>query len=527
MSDTLPLPETAPRPLLALLRSPAALIALKVALVLAVLLVWHLLGTQTRMGRLILSSPAYILGDMWTGADLYLLHGAATVKIAATGFAIGCGAAFVMALLYCVLPWLDTAFRGVNIAIYTMPAIVVGPLLVLFFKGDWPQTILSALMVYFPAMSTMLLGLKQVDQRLSDLIEVYGGHEGALMRYVRLRGALPAIFAGLRVAAPIAVLGAVLGEFGSGTRFGFGSFLLSTLPQANPTRLWGIAISTSMIGLCGYLIFMIPAVWLRRTTESATLATAMAAPARSGSWIERLGFGVLAFVVPFLLWAFLIDLADMPSIIAPGPLTTIRFIFTEDAFPIWEALSITLPMAVLGLIAGLAFAFVLASMSILSPAVARALVPVAMVVQNTPLVALVPFVVLAFGRGVAASVFLAMLVVFFPAYVLLTQGFASIPSAARDLVSVYGGSRWQLLWRIAIPYSISYLFAAAKMVAPMALLGVMVAEWLVSGIGLGNLLNLARPALDYETIWAGALISILISALTYELVGILERKTRR
>ncbi|MHC0052730.1 ABC transporter permease [Actibacterium sp. D379-3] len=500
----------------------------RILVVALVLLTWHLLGSGTRTGRLILSSPVYILRDLWIGADLFVMHGAATIKVALTGFAIGGGAAFIGALLFCRLPWLDTAFRGVNIAIYTMPAIVVGPLLVLFFKGDWPQTILAALMVYFPAMSTMLLGLKDVDRRLSDLIEVYGGGEAELMRHVRLRGSLPQIFAGLRVAAPIAVLGAVLGEFGSGTRFGFGSFLLSTLPQANPARLWGIAISTSAIALCGYLVFLLPAVWLQRTTQSVTLAPSLGtAPYSDGRRLGRAGFGLIALLLPFVLWALLIKGADLPSIIAPTPTETIRFIFTENADPIWTALGVTLPMAALGLIAGLAFSFVLAALSILAPAVARALVPVAMLVQNTPLVALVPFVVLAFGRGITASVFLAMLVVFFPAYVLLNQGFTAIPAAARDLVSVYGGSRWQLLWRIAVPYSISYFFAAAKMVAPMALLGVMVAEWLVSGVGLGNLLNISRPALDYETIWAGALISILISAGTYELVGMLERRTRR
>ncbi|MBB4023072.1 MULTISPECIES: ABC transporter permease [Actibacterium] len=492
-----------------------------------VLLAWHLLGSGTQTGRLILSSPVYILRELWIGADLFVMHGVATIRVALTGFALGCGAAFIGALLFCLVPWLHTVFRGVNIAIYTMPAIVIGPLLVLFFKGDWPQTILAALMVYFPAMSTMLLGLKEVDRRLSDLIEVYGGGEAELMRYVRLRGSLPQIFAGLRVAAPIAVLGAVLGEFGSGTRFGFGSFLLSTLPQANPARLWGIAISTSAIALCGYLVFLLPAVWLQRTTQSVTLAPALHTdPPAGGRW-GRAGFGLIALLLPFVLWALLIKGADLPPIIAPTPIETIRFIFTENAYPIWKALGVTLPMAALGLIAGLAFSFVLAALSILAPAVARALVPVAMLVQNTPLVALVPFVVLAFGRGITASVFLAMLVVFFPAYVLLNQGFAAIPAAARDLVSVYGGSRWQLLWRIAVPYSISYFFAAAKMVAPMALLGVMVAEWLVSGVGLGNLLNISRPALDYETIWAGALVSILISAGTYELVGMLERKTRR
>ena len=502
-------------------------IFLKAAFVGLFLVVWHLLGTGPQWGKMILSSPAYIVKDIWVGSDLFIMHGIATIKAASTGFAIGCWAAFIAALLFCMVPWLDTSLRGVNIAIYTMPAIVVGPLLVLFFKGDWPQTILAALMVYFPAMSTMLLGLKDVDKRLSDLIEVYGGGATQLMRYVRLRGALPQIFAGLRIAAPIAVLGAVLGEFGSGTRFGFGSFLLSTLPQANPARLWGIAFSTSAVALFGYLVFLIPAVWLQRTTQSTTLAPSQNKLAHSGGHKETFGLGLLALVVPFLLWGLLIKASGLPEIIAPGPLQTIKFIFTDQADPIWRALGTTLPMAGIGLIVGLAFSFVLASLSVLFPAVARALVPVAMTVQNTPLVALVPFVVLALGRGITASVFLAVLVVFFPAYVLLNQGFAAIPSAARDLVSVYGGSRWQLLWCVAVPYSISYFFAAAKMVAPMALLGIMVAEWLVSGIGLGNLLNISRPALDYETIWAGALISILISATTYEVVGIFERMTRR
>ena len=78
-----------------------------------------------------------------------------------------------------------------------------------------------------------------------------------------------------------------------------------------------------------------------------------------------------------------------------------------------------------------------------------------------------------------------------------------------------------------MPYSIGHLFAAARLVAPQALLGVMVAEWLLSGVGLGNLLNVSRGGLDYDMIWAGALISILISVAAYEAVGLVERKVVR
>ncbi len=63
--------------------------------------------------------------------------------------------------------------------------------------------------------------------------------------------------------------------------------------------------------------------------------------------------------------------------------------------------------------------------------------------------------------------------------------------------------------------------------APQALLGVMVAEWLVTGVGLGNLLNISRGGLDYDMIWAGALISILISVAAYEGVGLIERRLAR
>jgi ABC-type nitrate/sulfonate/bicarbonate transport system permease component len=90
-------------------------------------------------------------------------------------------------------------------------------------------------------------------------------------------------------------------------------------------------------------------------------------------------------------------------------------------------------------------------------------------------------------------------------------------------VQVYGGSRTKELFFVSVPYAASYLFAAAKLVAPRALLGVMVAEWLLSGKGLGNLLNASRGLLDYDMVWAGAVVSILISVASYEAVSLIER----
>jgi ABC-type nitrate/sulfonate/bicarbonate transport system permease component len=183
----------------------------------------------------------------------------------------------------------------------------------------------------------------------------------------------------------------------------------------------------------------------------------------------------------------------------------------------------TVPIAALGMLFGILAAFALAAIGELAPRIEPLVLPVALVAQNMPLVALVPVVLVIFGRDTAASVFMAVLVVFFPAFVLLAQGFRLTPHAARDLVRAYGGGRARELNFVAIPYAIRYLFTAAKFVAPQALLGVMVSEWLLSGRGLGNLLNESRGTLDYDMIWAGAVASILVSVIAYEAVGAIER----
>ena len=68
-----------------------------------------------------------------------------------------------------------------------------------------------------------------------------------MLRLVQLRGAVPAILSGFRVAAPNAVLGAILAEFGGGGRWGLGAYLLGSLGRADPARLWGIGLVATLI----------------------------------------------------------------------------------------------------------------------------------------------------------------------------------------------------------------------------------------------------------------------------------------
>ena len=69
--------------------------------------------------------------------------------------------------------------------------------------------------------------------------------------------------------------------------------------------------------------------------------------------------------------------------------------------------------------------------------------------------------------------------------------------------------------------------AGVDLAVPRALLGVMIAQWLATGTGLGNLLNQARGYLDYGMVWTVAAVSVLVSVLFYQLVTLAERRLLR
>jgi sulfonate transport system permease protein len=499
----------------------------------AVLIAWE---AAARLGpwRDFLPAPSSLVAQYWVDGDVYLPHVAATVRTAVTGFLFGNSAAILAAMVFCRFPTLEQVFRGVNLTLFVIPMLVIGPLLVLIFRGDEPQIILAAIAVYYPTMAATLVGLRDIDPHLTDVIRAYGGTERTVMRFIRLRASLPSMLAGLRVASAAAVLGAILGEFGSGVRWGLGTFLLGSLPEGVPARIWGIGLAATAIAMAGYSAFAMIGARVVGATLAVTIASKL--PDQVGQTTrrrpgQRVALFVASIATPFILWIILVRLTKLSPLIAPGPLETLKYLFASpDAADaratLLAALSQTLPAAGLGLLFGLAAAFALASLSVLSPRLIKAVIPPALALQSVPLVALAPILLLIFGRDLLATVVIAVVVVFFSAFVVLTQGFELVPRAARELVQIYGGGPAKDLALISVPYSISYLFTAAKLVAPRALLGVMVAEWLMTGTGLGHLVDFARGELDYEMVWAAAIVSILVAIGAYQAISLVERLVR-
>lgn len=502
---------------------------LRNALVLIAL--WEVVGQFKLVAGGALPSLSAIVLRLWVDRADYPGHIWATLSASASGFLIGNTVAILAGVLFVIFPVLLRITRGLNIAIFALPPIAIAPILALTLSGMAPRITLAALGVYFVTMSATVIGLSQHDSRAADLVRAYGGGKWQVLWRVQLRGALPAILSGFRIAAPAAVLGAILAEFGGGGRWGLGTYLLGSLGRGEPARIWGIGLVATLIAGLSYVAFALLSARLVGTSRAVSLNPAAPPALRvdQSPWWHRIGLLLCSVALPFVVWWAFLRVLNVPSMLGKTPWDVIHYLFLSELRAtaqsrLFSALAETLPITFAGMILGMGFAFVLAVSSRLLPEFTRAFMPVALITQTMPLVALTPLLVLILGRGTSLTLWVTISVTFFPAYVMMAQGLLLVPRAAVELPRAYGAKAWAELRLVAIPASIPYVFAAMRLTAPRALLGVMIAEWLATGRGLGNLLNQSRGYLDFNMIWTVAAVSVLISVGFYLIVLMIERR---
>ncbi len=498
--------------------------------VLILLVLWEIAGRLKLVADGALPAPSAVALRLIADWGDYPNHIGATLYGAGAGFLIGNLIAVAAGVVFALYPVSARLARGLNVAIFALPPIAISPILVLTLTDMAPRIVLAAIGCYFVTMTSTVVGLTQADARAVDVVRAYGGGKWAALRFVMARHALPTILSGLRIAAPNAVLGSILAEFGGGGRWGLGVYLLGSLGRAEPDRLWGIGLMATAIAALAYFAFVLLARALARGSEAVTVPSAVLSSGdRARPAYQNILIGLGSLLLPFVLWWLLLLALRVPAMIAKTPPGLFDYLFVlPSAGPaqgkLLAALAQTLPMTLIGMAAGLALAFGLALLSQIRPGIVRAFLPVALVTQTMPLVALTPLLVLMLGRGPAVILWITISVTFFPAFVTMAQGLLLVPRAALDVPRAYGASLTTQLRLVSVPASLPYLFAATRLTVPRALLGVMIAEWLATGTGLGNLLNQSRGYLDYGMIWAVAVGSVLISVFFYQVVVIIERR---
>jgi ABC-type nitrate/sulfonate/bicarbonate transport system permease component len=204
-----------------------------------------------------------------------------------------------------------------------------------------------------------------------------------------------------------------------------------------------------------------------------------------------------------------------------------RAIFTSETAAetrreLFDASFITLRDAFFGLAAGLIVAVVAAISFNMVRSIEQTVMPVAMVLQSVPLVALTPVVALILGRGLATTTVLAGIVTFFPALVNVNLALRGAPKASMDLMRAYGANKWTTLVKVQLPCALPALFASLRIAAPLAIIGALLAEWLATAEGLGYVMLKSQTGFSYDTLWAAGALITMFSVILYNIISGLE-----
>lgn len=187
---------------------------------------------------------------------------------------------------------------------------------------------------------------------------------------------------------------------------------------------------------------------------------------------------------------------------------------------------VTLGEATAGLGMGFVGAFVLAVLTSELPLVRRAVMPVAVVLNVTPLVAVAPALVVAFGFGPMPKLIITGLICFFPILINTATGLRSVPQQVLQVYRTMDASRVELLWHVRVPNALPYLFAALRIVFPLSIIGAVVAEMSASGStgGLGTAISVASSMNQLPVVYASILVLAVMGVLLLLAVTVVERR---
>lgn len=258
-------------------------------------------------------------------------------------------------------------------------------------------------------------------------------------------------------------------------------------------------------------------------------------------WLRLMGrFGsfVLSVAVALGAWQLFLVVFDVDDFNGRGPVDVWQHLVTDDGAmtngglltvaqsrtQLWDGSVTTLRDAGIGLLAGSLSAVLVAVAFTLWRSVEQTLLPLAMVLRSVPLVAMTPLIAVIFGRGLAGVAVVAGIVTFFPTLVNLTLALRSTPQEAVDLCHAYGASAAQTLRKVQLPVALPALFSSLRIAAPLALVGALLAEWLVTGDGLGGLMQLSMNTFEKDQLWSGVVLVTVYSVGLYSLIGAVERR---
>lgn len=238
-------------------------------------------------------------------------------------------------------------------------------------------------------------------------------------------------------------------------------------------------------------------------------------------WILSGGTVILLLV----LWETTVRVFEISEILFPAPTRIVEALvqgFSDGTFQMhtWVTLQEIIYGFAVAVVAGLLVAVWVTS----SRLAEKIVLPIVVVLQTVPKVALAPLFLVWLGFGMESKVLTTALIAFFPVLINASLGFNSTSSDQVNMMRSFGASRFQVLTKLRFPSAVPNIVAGLDVAVVLSVIGAIVAEFVGSQAGLGYLIIASNTSLDVATMFAALVILSAIGLLLHYIVVILGRR---
>ena len=231
---------------------------------------------------------------------------------------------------------------------------------------------------------------------------------------------------------------------------------------------------------------------------------------------------ILVILGLLVLWQIAVSALGIKEYILPTPVAAIKALFNPNYQ--WTVNLLATLYAVLGaFVLSAVLGVLLAIVIVWNDLLLRTVMPVLILFNTLPKIALAPLFVVWMGYGIWPNIVIGTTIAFFPMVVNTAVGLASAEPEMLDLVRTLKAGKWQVLRKIRIPNAVPYIFVGLKLNATMSVIGALVGEFVASEKGLGSLIITSGVTMETAPIFASLILISTLGLVLYGLVVVVEQ----